>query len=148
MPAAIEEKTRNGHTQHQHQIDGEVGNLAQQIKNDVITVGKEAYTVADVLRLAFPDHTGNFISEKDRRKLARGMRDFPPDKPYRSALPDVPVTIERRPYYPKDGDLLVDPGTARVNIAASNEAPNGTLQDDWAANHEHETVSICAWKLW
>lgn len=31
-------------------------------------------------------------------------------------------------------------GTARVNIAASVETPRGTEKDDWAKNHEDQSV--------
>jgi peroxygenase len=31
-------------------------------------------------------------------------------------------------------------GTARVNIAPSHEMPHGTLANNWAANHKHQTV--------
>ncbi|EXJ86897.1 hypothetical protein A1O3_03851 [Capronia epimyces CBS 606.96] len=30
--------------------------------------------------------------------------------------------------------------TARANIAASVQQPNGTLEDDWVARHKHQTV--------
>lgn len=70
------------------------------------------------------------------------ISDFPPGKQYSIAIKEVPVTVERLPYYPKEGDRLQDPGTARANIAASNESPNGTSQDDWAQNHQHQTVCL------
>lgn len=36
---------------------------------------------------------------------------------------------------------LTSPGTARANTAASAEHPDGTKEDDWAAHHQHQTVS-------
>jgi hypothetical protein len=35
---------------------------------------------------------------------------------------------------------LVMPHVARANIAATPEHPDGTLKDDWAARHKHQTV--------
>ncbi|MCJ1433364.1 hypothetical protein MMC27_002724 [Xylographa pallens] len=51
---------------------------------------------------------------------------------------EQPVTIQRLPYVPKDGDLLVDAGTARATIAASRESPNGT--PGYAEKHQNKTV--------
>lgn len=73
-------------------------------------------------------------------RIGHDIDKYPPGKPYSIALESVPVTIERLPYYPHAGDKLVDPGTARVNIAATNESPNGTTEDDYAEKHRHETV--------
>jgi hypothetical protein len=70
------------------------------------------------------------------------ISSFPPGKQYTVAINQVPVTVERLPYYPKEGDRLQDPGTARANIAASNESPNGTTQDNWARHHQHQTVCL------
>ena len=52
---------------------------------------------------------------------------------------EQPVTIQRLPYVPKDGDLLVDAGTARATIAASRESPNGT--PGYAEKHQNKTVN-------
>lgn len=71
------------------------------------------------------------------------INDFPPEKSYSITVDSVPATIERRPYYPKQGDKLQDPGTARSNIAPSNESPHGTTQNNWAEDHKHQTVSLC-----
>ncbi|EXJ88112.1 hypothetical protein A1O1_05040 [Capronia coronata CBS 617.96] len=58
-----------------------------------------------------------------------------------TSIPTVPVTVERRPYISKkDEQKLHHPGTARANIAATLEQPNGTLEEDWAARHQHQTV--------
>jgi len=57
-----------------------------------------------------------------------------------SAIPTVSVTVERRPFH-QDGEQHLDsPGTARANIAASAEAPEGTKGHDWATRHEQQTV--------
>ena len=65
----------------------------------------------------------------------------PPDKPYKVAIKEFPVTVERKPYVPSEDDPLVDAGTARATIAASKERPNGTTEHGWAAKHQHQTVS-------
>jgi len=59
---------------------------------------------------------------------------------YNVCLTTVPVTLERIPFYPKPDNPLEDPGTARVNIAATIEAPNGTQEANWAERHKHMTV--------
>ncbi|KAK4985812.1 hypothetical protein LTR50_005719 [Elasticomyces elasticus] len=68
------------------------------------------------------------------------VNDFPPEKPYSTAIDSVPVTKERKPYYPKPGDRLIDPGTARATFAPSNESPNGTTENEWTRKHQHQTV--------
>jgi peroxygenase len=100
-----------------------------------------------ILRLGAPDrHNGHLTISGDSNALESLLKDqisdFPPGKQYNIAISEVPVTVERLPYYPKEGDRLQDPGTARANIAASNESPNGTSQDNWAENHKHQTVCI------
>ncbi len=64
--------------------------------------------------------------------------DEPAEKPYAVALPSAPVTCERIPYVPQPDDPLIDAGTARVNVAASVDSPNGT--DGWAQRHKDKTV--------
>ncbi|MCJ1381116.1 hypothetical protein MMC17_004225 [Xylographa soralifera] len=58
--------------------------------------------------------------------------------PIKTFIIEQPVTIQRLPYVPKDGDLLVDAGTARATIAASKESPNGT--PGYAEKHQNKTV--------
>jgi hypothetical protein len=57
------------------------------------------------------------------------------------AIKDSPVTQQKKPYIPKEGDL-VNAGVARANIAASVESPDGTTHDKYAAKHKHSTVKI------
>lgn len=106
-----------------------------------------------IVELGAPDRqNGDLTASGDKNELLSLVRDqinnFPPGKQYSIAIKEVPVTVERLPYYPKEGDRLQDPGTARANIAASNESPNGTTQDNWAHHHEHQTVrpSACLTK--
>lgn len=57
------------------------------------------------------------------------------------SIPQVPVTEQRLPYIHTDGEAsLVQPGTARANIAASVEAPNGTEKDGYAGRYKNQTV--------
>nr|OQO23014.1 hypothetical protein B0A51_09183 [Rachicladosporium sp. CCFEE 5018] len=70
----------------------------------------------------------------------KGIDHYPLNKPYSVCVSKVPVTVERLPYVPKPGDPLQDPGTVRANLAVSNEAPDGTTQEFWAANHTDKTT--------
>ncbi|TVY71517.1 putative peroxygenase [Lachnellula suecica] len=58
-----------------------------------------------------------------------------------TGIEEVPVTTQRTPFMQKDGDeRLRHTGTARANLAATVEEPNGTQQEDWAKKHKHQTV--------
>ena len=99
------------------------------------------------IELAAPDRkNGEILVQGNANELltlvGNSISNFPPDKSYSIAIKEVPVTAERLPNYPKEGDRLQDPGTARANVAPSNESPNGTTEDDWARNHRHQTVSL------
>ncbi|KAL6709850.1 hypothetical protein ACN47E_000635 [Coniothyrium glycines] len=53
----------------------------------------------------------------------------------------VPVTHQRKPFINRgEGKHLDHAGTARYNAAASAQAPEGTLKDDWVQRHAHQTV--------
>lgn len=98
-----------------------------------------------ILELGAPDRqNGQLTATGDSNALLSLLKDqisdFPPGKQYNIAISEVPVTAERLPYYPKEGDRLQDAGTARANLAVSNESPNGTSQENWAENHQHQTV--------
>jgi peroxygenase len=83
------------------------------------------------------------ISPSDRKlhnELGKNINSFPPGRPYNVAIDTAPVTIERMPYIPSEGDKLIDPGTARASIAADNQHPHGTTDGDWAEIHKTETV--------
>jgi len=69
----------------------------------------------------------------------RAIDDYPPGKPYSVAIEEVPVTYERIPYIPREGDPLIDAGTARATRAPSKESPNGS--PEWSKKYEHRTVS-------
>ncbi|KAL1311756.1 hypothetical protein AAFC00_001844 [Neodothiora populina] len=131
MPSTIHVDERNGRLN----IDGRVGNLVQNVK-------EESILAVDTIKSTLPDKKGNLYSEEEKNQLGLGkdISHYPLHKPYSICLREVPVTAERRPYFPRSNDRLIDAGTARSNIAASNEAPDGTTEGNWAEKHEHETV--------
>ncbi|KAL8730134.1 MAG: hypothetical protein Q9181_004759 [Wetmoreana brouardii] len=59
---------------------------------------------------------------------------------YPTAIKEQPITVKHKPYKPKPGDALADPGTARAALAVSTESPNGTTEEDYAAKNQHLTV--------
>lgn len=68
------------------------------------------------------------------------IENQPIDKPYCNSIYEAPITVERKSYVPGPHDILVDAGTPRATLAASEENPNGTVEGDWAAKHQHQTV--------
>ena len=65
---------------------------------------------------------------------------LPYAKSFDIAIKEQPVTEERKPYIRKGDDPLVDAGTARANVAASKECPNGTEDGGYTKNHRNQTV--------
>ncbi|KZT11008.1 Caleosin-domain-containing protein [Laetiporus sulphureus 93-53] len=65
-----------------------------------------------------------------------------PDQSTQTCVIRVLETYKRNPYNPTQSEnaRLRNPGTARANLAASLEAPQGTQTDSWAAKHSHQTV--------
>jgi len=58
-----------------------------------------------------------------------------------TSISSVPVTVQFPPFVQtSDKSMLKQAGTARVNIAASKESPNGTTENDWAKKHSDQTV--------
>ncbi|GAB7346761.1 hypothetical protein MBLNU459_g1865t1 [Dothideomycetes sp. NU459] len=101
--------------------------------------------VVEAIQIGAPDKdNADFLTARDAKQIVNqggpASNEFPPEKPYSIALKSVPVTVERLPYYFKEGDRLQDAGTARSNTAPSIEHPHGTTQDDWAKRHQHQTV--------
>ncbi|OJD36787.1 caleosin domain-containing protein [Diplodia corticola] len=72
--------------------------------------------------------------------VGRAIDAYPPGKSYATGIDEAPVTLERTPYIPGDNEPLLDPGTARATIAASREAPNGTVDAGWTRKHQDKTV--------
>jgi hypothetical protein len=56
------------------------------------------------------------------------------------ALRRQPITEQHKPFVAADNEPLKSYGTARATLAASRDAPNGTVKDDWAASHQQQTV--------
>lgn len=69
-----------------------------------------------------------------------GVENEPIDKPYYNSISEAPITLERTSYIPGHNEILIDAGTPRATLAASKESPNGTVEGDWAAKHQHQTV--------
>ncbi|KAL2426895.1 putative peroxygenase 3 [Exophiala dermatitidis] len=81
------------------------------------------------------------LSVEQNYKMNSGFINRGGKQKITTSIPTVPITVERRPFIPsEDSQKLLDPGTARANIAPSVEQPNGTLEDDWAARHQHQSV--------
>ncbi|PGH16411.1 hypothetical protein AJ79_01742 [Helicocarpus griseus UAMH5409] len=58
-----------------------------------------------------------------------------------TVIPEVPITKERKPFRASASySKLIDPGAPRANIAASQEAPHGTKDRNWASQHKDQTV--------
>lgn len=68
------------------------------------------------------------------------IENEPIDRPYCNSISEAPITVERKSYVPSPNDILIDAGTPRATLAASKESPNGTVEGDWAAKHQHQTV--------
>ncbi|KAI1392499.1 Caleosin-domain-containing protein [Hypoxylon trugodes] len=67
--------------------------------------------------------------------------DASPTPPVKASIPNVKVTVERRPFLqPDDHQRLPHTGTSRVNVAATYEKPYGTTEDEWAKRHQDKTV--------
>jgi hypothetical protein len=62
------------------------------------------------------------------------------EQPFLTSIPQQPQTEQRKPFIPRKDEPLSSPGTARATIAASREAPNGTVENDYAAKHQHQVV--------
>jgi len=57
------------------------------------------------------------------------------------AIPDLGITEERLPFIQhEDEQRIKHTGTARANIAASYQKPDGTTESNWAARNQHRTV--------
>lgn len=96
-------------------------------------------TIEDIMARADMIKTDQNGTEDDR--IVNGTTigsDQWAEKPYSVSVPSVPVTCERIPYIPRPGDPLIDAGTARANVVASVESPNGT--EGWAEKHKDKTA--------
>ncbi|KAF9425289.1 hypothetical protein BGZ94_007675 [Podila epigama] len=60
-----------------------------------------------------------------------------------AALDEQPSTVQRKPFLQNSFNGksdLVELGVPRANVAATPTQPRGTLKDNWAQKHSHETV--------
>ena len=73
-------------------------------------------------------------------ELEATMNGPPLGKPYDVSIPEQPITEQLKPYVPRSSDTLIDAGVARATIAPTKENPDGTMQDEWAKTHQHQTV--------
>lgn len=80
------------------------------------------------------------LQQQGHELVGRAIESYPAGKSYATGIDEVPITLERSPYIPGHHDPLLDPGTARATMAASNEAPNGTVEGGWTKNHQDKTV--------
>ncbi|KAK4623758.1 Peroxygenase [Fulvia fulva] len=83
------------------------------------------------------EHVSNGNTQAARFKT---REVYSPDEQFAVMLETVPVTTERVPYLPSNDSQLRDAGTARANIAASQEAPHGTTEAHWAEKHQKQSV--------
>lgn len=90
-----------------------------------------------------------------RRKMTPARTE---ERGFAVSIKEVPVTVERRPFIPTEGDdALKDPGTtvqchststaltqptgtARANQAADVQHPHGTQKNNYARDHKDQTV--------
>ncbi|KAG6011194.1 hypothetical protein E4U54_008223 [Claviceps lovelessii] len=82
----------------------------------------------------------------DQSNTATGKQDGPVEnvrsrQSFQSAIPEVPVTVERPLFMqPDDGRPLPHIGTARANMAATHGHPQGTNKNNWAERHQGQSV--------
>ena len=88
--------------------------------------------------------TGRTSSDGSDAKVGDALGHFingvAPQEPFKTVIRGQPVTHERKPYVPQEGDRLINAGSARATIAASKESPNGTTDGNYAKDHQHQTV--------
>ncbi|KAL7802160.1 Caleosin related domain-containing protein [Trichoderma aethiopicum] len=71
-------------------------------------------------------------SEKDSNSRSDGVTSY---------IQQVPVTVQRKPFLqPEDDVRLPHTGTARANVAATYEQPQGSQAGNWAKEHRNQTV--------
>lgn len=60
--------------------------------------------------------------------------------PFAISTPLVPVTKVRKSFYPPEDSPLQNLGTARANVAADVQSPNGSTENNYTAARAHQTV--------
>ncbi|KAK8127800.1 hypothetical protein PG984_008908 [Apiospora sp. TS-2023a] len=92
-------------------------------------------TYADAVKLE-PSEAEVLHAKPPKHSITNGIAG-----PIVSSIPEVPVTVERKPFsQPEDDERLPQAGVPRANIAASYEKPSGTTANGWAEGHKDQTV--------
>ncbi|KAK4618556.1 Peroxygenase 1 [Fulvia fulva] len=99
------------------------------------SLASQPQEATNLLRTAAPDATNNDIQQN---QSAKNRINHPKTNGINTSLPSRSPTPQRQLYIPHPDDALLDPGTARVNLAVFNETPNGT--PSWREKHAHQTV--------
>ena len=86
------------------------------------------------------ENSGNDPYVQGGNALTHVTNGIQPQAPFKTNIEEQPITQGRRPYAFQKGDLLTNAGTARATIAASQESPNGTIEGNYARDHQHQTV--------
>lgn len=60
---------------------------------------------------------------------------------HRISIPEAPITEEYKAHAPPVDSKLVNSGVVQATFAPTAHAPYGTEKDDWAKQHQHQTVS-------
>ena len=82
------------------------------------------------------------LNNKGSSALGHTISTTAPQEPLKTTIIEQPITQLRKPYVPQDGDHLIKAGVARATIAASKESPEGTVEGNYAKDHQHQTVLI------
>lgn len=68
------------------------------------------------------------------------------DVKHRTSIPEKPITEERTPLIPTNGSdkhgLAANYAVPRANIAATKDAPNGTVKDQYGYRNRKKTVGF------
>lgn len=108
-----------------------------EVAAESTTNGATHHSDSDTTETETPKH----IQKRGYKLVGKtNIENEPIDKPYCYSISKTPITVERKPYVPGPNDILIDAGTPRATLAASKESPNGTVEGDWAAKHQHQTV--------
>ncbi|EXJ60691.1 hypothetical protein A1O7_04844 [Cladophialophora yegresii CBS 114405] len=59
---------------------------------------------------------------------------------HRVSIPEAPVTERYKAHVPPDDSQLKNSGLVYTTYAPTSESPHGTVKDDWAEKHQHQTV--------
>ncbi|EXA29512.1 hypothetical protein FOVG_19020 [Fusarium oxysporum f. sp. pisi HDV247] len=80
--------------------------------------------------------------EPNGEKHAQRLVDHDADSNlFETSIDTVPITVQRKTFLPPRGSQeLAHAGVARVNIAATQEHPNGTTEMGWGHRHRHQSV--------